>query len=273
MNGAISLVAVLVLAVFAGGCARQEADLGLTAFSQSKEWKLLSSRRVFFAHKSVGANIVEGMHDLEREYSGLAWSVIQTRNPADLVKPAFAHAENGINGDPSGKLALFRQSLDQGLGSIVDIAFLKFCWADFTATTDVETLFSEYTNTLSALQTAHPRVTFVHVTVPLTVVQAGLKAWAKTLLGKPVFGIDENITRNQFNDLVRREYRDKSILFDLAALESTTPEGSRVRFGVREHEYEALDPEYASDGGHLNRTGQRRVAAHLVKFLASVPLR
>jgi hypothetical protein len=266
---AIALMACLTLSLT--GCAAQDEDLALTEFSQSEEWRLLASRRVFFAHKSVGQNIVDGISELQREYPSLAWPVIQTRSPADLDAPAFVHAENGVNGDPLGKLAAFRRTIDNGFGARLDLAILKFCWADFTAATDVATLFAEYRDTLAAVENAHPNVTFVHFTVPLTIAQSGVKAWAKTLLGKPVFGIQENIARNQYNDMIRREYRGRKPLFDLAALESTRPDGSRERFEVQGRLYEELIPDYASDSGHLNKMGQRMVAAHLVKFLASIP--
>jgi len=44
-----------------------------------------------------------------------------------------------------------------------------------------------------------PAVTFVHVTVPLTIVQTGAKAWLKRRLGKAPWGEQENVVRHRFN--------------------------------------------------------------------------
>ena len=78
---------------------------------------------------------------------------------------------------------------------------------------------------MTELKTAYPHVTFVHVTVPLTITQAGVKAWVKSAIGKPVFGVQENAVRNRYNELIRDEYRGHEPLFDLASWESTGPDG------------------------------------------------
>ncbi len=59
-------------------------------------------------------------------------------------------------------------------------------------------------------------------------------------------------------------------VFDIARIESTRPDGSRESFSDGGKEYFGLTPAYTNDGGHLNATGQKKVASHLATFLAEV---
>ncbi len=249
-----------------------EAATSLLGSVPPDRWKELSERRIFFAHKSVGYNITEGLSDLLRENPGIGVRLIESSSPADLGTPAFAHTTNGVNGDPSGKIASFRKALDTGLGEKVDVALLKFCWADFTSETDIKGLFNEYKRAITDLKASYPRVTFVHLTVPLTVTQSGPKAWIKQILGRPVFGLAENVQRHNFNDLIRHEYGNKEPVFDIAAWESVTPDGRRDEFTADDgRAYPELVGAYAADAGHLNQEGRQWIAAQLLAFLASLP--
>lgn len=258
------------------GCGSQALDVDQASRSvieavPAEKWKELASRRIFFAHKSVGQNIVEGLNDLVQANPQIGLRLIESRNPGDFNTPALAHAVNGMNGDPIGKIAEFRKALDQGLGESVDIAFVKFCWADFTPQTNASRLFTEYKQAMSDLKADYPRISFVHLTVPLTVRQSGPKALIKRVMGRPVFGFQENIARNEFNNLLIREYQGKEPVFNIAAWESSLPDGSRREFTVDGQAYLELIPEYTPDSGHLNPIGRRWVAAHLLEFLANLP--
>jgi hypothetical protein len=68
------------------------------------------------------------------------------------------------------------------------------------------------------------------------------------------------------NQLIRKEYRGDH-LFDVAAVESTTPDSSRVSGRSGGQPFFALFDGYASDSGHLNADGSRRAAT---AFLAAV---
>jgi hypothetical protein len=61
-------------------------------------------------------------------------------------------------------------------------------------------------------------------------------------------------------------------VFDLAAIESTRPDGGRETFEVEGRQVPALVPAYTDDGGHLNGPAAERVARQLVALLATVPL-
>ncbi|MBE2248154.1 MAG: SGNH/GDSL hydrolase family protein [Myxococcus sp.] len=225
----------------------------------------VEARRVFFGHQSVGGNVIEGL----TEVSGGKLRVVEARTAGAFDQPGFVHTLVGRNEDPSGKVADFEKALDDVAGR-PDIAFFKFCYVDFTPSTDVEKLFAEYSASLTRLQAKYPKVTFVHVTVPLTVVQTGAKAWLKRRLGRAPWGEQENAVRHRYNELLRAKLSGQP-LFDLAALESTRSDGTPQRFELGGAQVPMLVPGYTDDGAHLNAVGRRRVAEALLEFLAKLP--
>ena len=226
----------------------------------------VASRRIFFGHQSVGANILDGVN----EVAAGKLRIREGRSSALLASPGFLHARIGQNESPSSKVADFEAALD-ALGGAVDIAFFKFCYIDFTAQTDVEQLFADYLAALGRLQAKYPKVIFVHVTVPLTVVPQGAAAWLKkTLTQRPPWGANENGARHRFNTLLRTRLAGQP-LFDLAALESSRDDGSTQTYAHQGQTLPALISEYSDDGQHLNSVGQRRVAEALLTFLARLP--
>ena len=121
------------------GCGKGSLDMSGSTVSlldsvSSDKWKALAGRKIFFAHKSVGYNIVEGITEIEKSEPRIGVRLLESKNPADFESPVLAHAENGKNGDPIGKLAAFRESMNSGIGDKVDVAVIKFCWADFIRT-------------------------------------------------------------------------------------------------------------------------------------------
>jgi hypothetical protein len=227
-------------------------------------WKKLNSKKIFFGHQSVGFNILDGVEQLKKErVIPQDFTVVKTGDASSLTGPMLAHAPVGENGDPASKLRSFTEHLDKGFGARVDIAFFKFCYVDITAYSDVDRFFREYKEGIDALKKKYPRVRFVHVTVPLTVTKMSLRSLAKSVLGKE----DNNIKRNKFNDLLRREYAGRDPIFDLAKIESTLPDGSRSSFTKGGETYYSLAPAYSDDGGHLNDQGKRAAARELMLLL------
>lgn len=231
----------------------------------------LARTRIYFGHQSVGYDIVEGLAALGRERPGLALRIVESRAPDALATPALAHAKNGRNEEPLTKIRDFAETLEgRGLGATTDVALFKFCYVDFPPGTDVESVFAEYRSTLARLRQRFPGVKFVHVTSPLTVVESGPKALVKRLLGRRLVEAESNVVRDRFNALMRAEYAGREPLFDLAAIESTGPDGRPVRFEHGGRSTPALAREWASDGRHLNSAGARWAAAHLLETLATV---
>lgn len=240
--------------------------------NDSKEMNMIAQQAVFFGHQSVGSNILAGAQRHFESSPANNAQIVQTRDPAKLERGVWAHALVGRNTDPLSKIHDFDKIMKSGMAQRADIAFFKFCYIDFNAQTDVSRLFDEYKRVLLELTEKFPTTTFVHMTVPLTVVQTGPKAWVKRLLGRPVWGRAENATRGVFNDLLRKHY-SKDLLFDLGRLEATPPNGALTSEVHGEDAPESLHPAYTDDGGHLNARGQSYVASELITFLADVSRR
>jgi lysophospholipase L1-like esterase len=78
------------------------------------------------------------------------------------------------------------------------------------------------------------------------------------------------VKRNKFNAMLRHEYAEREPFFDLAKLESTFPDGSQSTFTKDGSIYSSLVPDYTNDGGHLNEKGRRKIAEHLLVYLAQL---
>ena len=204
----------------------------------------LKDRTVFFAHNSVGQNIIDGIKALD--------SSIPIFSGSQAGNKGITENYMGFNGDPLGKLEAFENLINGGANN-AQIAMFKLCYADFQAYTDVDSLFSDYVAVFDRLGGKYPDVTFVHVTAPLYHYNA---SW-------------NNRVQHSFNEKLRAQYG--GLVFDLAAIESVDSAGNMAisRDGVSP----ALAEEWTSDGSHLNASGGRRLASAIISFLAQAPLR
>lgn len=209
---------------------------------------------VFFGHRSVGGNVIDGINALFKD-AGLQRPPLVDLDGGGGAVPAqggyIAHGSVGRNGEPLGKLMDFDSILRQDRAPGVQVALLKLCYADVEEHTDTEALFQEYQETMTRLERDLPEITFLHATVPLTT-------------DNPV----DNIARGTYNSLMRAAYGDTGRLWDLATIESTTPDGHRVGGVISGDEYQALHPAFSTDGGHLNDQGARLAAAPLLELVA-----
>jgi hypothetical protein len=227
-----------------------------------------SRRTVWFAHQSVGANVVEGLAELAAR-TGAPLRLAEGPPGAASAPGTWAHAFVGENGAPRSKLDAFVRSLDEA-GRDPDVALLKLCYVDFHQGTDPAALLEAYRTALASLRARHPRTTFVHVTVPLTAPDPWPRALAKRLLGREGSAA-RNARRERYNALLRDAYAGREPLFDLAALESRCPDGIPATEPWRGLEVPALCPAYTDDGGHLNAAGRERAARALLTIVAAVP--
>jgi hypothetical protein len=235
----------------------------------------LERRTVYFGHQSVGANLLDGIRDVLKDAPGRTWAIVESEEPAKVGGPALVHSWIGRNGVPISKLEAFSDVLRRSPPGRIDVALVKFCFVDFSDQTDVPDLFRRYADTLAGLKQGFPGTTFVHVTVPLTGSPDGpkwmLRNAVKRLVGRHVRGPRDNGPINEFNDLLRKMYLGREPVFDLAALESTHADGSRVVSPVAGTSVYSLASEYTFDGGHLNERGRRMAALELLRLLASLP--
>jgi acyl-coenzyme A thioesterase PaaI-like protein len=225
--------------------------------SLAAQFDVLSRHALFFDHASVGENLMDGVAGLLSTVSSAKPTLINMNVSNGGLRPDLIHtgiwAESMklalLNGSPMDKVATFKTDLASGMGAKVDIAFMKFCFVDFTSATDVDALFAAYQSMITSVKALYPGIHFVHVTAPLE------------SPSNDAF----NAKREAYSAKVRTAYG--ADVFDLALFESTRPDGTRETVGG----VPALVPAYTSDSGHLNATGQAKVVPELVKFLANLP--
>jgi hypothetical protein len=231
----------------------------------------LQKLQIYFGHRSVGNNIIQGLNDILKNYQDIRLNIVDMDSSESLPQYYFAHNRIGENGDPNSKCDAFADQLDKNMGSQVDIAFFKYCFADIKETIDIQKAFDHYKKTYSRLKTQYPDIIFIHVTVPLG---SGTRGWKRAV--KKLFNLDDwsypsNIKRNEFNNLILATYQEDPI-FDLAKFESTYPDGRRESFNQNGKTYYSLIPAYTHDGGHLNETGRKVLARELIQFLSSLKM-
>jgi hypothetical protein len=226
----------------------------------------LASQRVYFAHQSVGGNIMDGVASILPKDS--TFKVVKTSDPKSVTGPAFVHFDVGKNEDPASKNADLLRVLDARAKPDSAVVLLKYCYIDVNLGTDIDKVFAGYRETVSQVRAKHPDVTLVHVTMPLTVDATGPKSAIYHLIGRPTFR-DVNAKRNRFNTMLRKEFGTEPI-FDLARYESTRPDGSRQQATHGGETVYALAPEYTNDGGHLTPEAQKLIAGQFLSVLASV---
>lgn len=250
-----------VMAACDGGRERKETSAMDPAFKTSMA--SLQTAKVIFGHQSVGSDILRELSNAAAE-AGIPDLRIQRVKPGDSIVPGINHASIGENTLPASKIEAFEEFVNRAKGD-VEIAAMKFCYVDFSAQTDVRAVMESYAAMAQRMRATHPQVVFVHVTVPLKA-DEGLKGSLKKLLRRGDPNLD-NIRRNEFNDLLLERFKAE-VIFDLAKVESTRPDGRRETFTAGGKSYYRLCPEYTDDGGHLNKAGGRAAAGALVQALA-----
>ncbi len=249
----------------ASGPAVSKSDLSDAALAA------LSDKRIFFGHQSVGYNIIDGVKDLMKEDRRIRLNIVETDDPAAFKGPVFAHFRVEKNLEPELKFKNFDAVMEKGIGGKADIAFVKICYVDINTNTDVRSLFERYRATATALAGRYPKTILVHVTAPLTVQKMTYKTWIKGVTGLgTMWECADNIKRNEFNELLLKEYGGKAPVFDLARAESTRPDGRRESWAAAGKTRYSLVPAYTTDGGHLNERGRQMAARELVAVLAQV---
>lgn len=230
--------------------------------------KKVAGKKIFFGHMSVGLNILDGLKDLQNEkpeFNNI--NIIEMNSDPVIEQAGLYHQKVGYNAIPKGKCDMFESILSTNeIGKKFDIVMLKFCYVDFGKETDVKEIFEYYVRTVNNIKSKFPYLQIVHITVPLAVHSGGIKKSIKNL----IYDDMPNIKRNEFNILLKNEYEGKDPILDLAAVESTYPDGNREFF---EHDGDvvyALIPGYTNDGGHLNEVSRYRAANEMIRVLSEI---
>jgi len=228
-------------------------DLNSTELSKT-QIESFKNKTILFGHQSVGANIIQGLNEISDSFN-----IVKSEKHTATDKPAFIHFRVRKNGDPYSKIDHFVKIMTQSKN--IEIAFLKFCYADIKNDTDVDGVFKYYKKKMGELERKYPKIKIIHSTIPLYKNSGGIIAKIKHFLK-----LDKNIQRNIFNEMMRKEY-SKDILFDLALFESTYPDGRREKAGNNNY---SLAKIYTDDGGHLNKKGRQIIASNFINFISKL---
>ena len=225
--------------------------------------------RILFSHHSVGANIIMGIRRLDTENSGGSHIRVASLEVAAASKgPMLIEYSGGENGWPKSKIDSFSATIRGETRLKPELAFMKFCYADFDPQTDVAEVFNYYRSSIEALKREHPEIRFAHTTVPLTVWPTGVKSRVKRLIGREVWEDMSNVKRAEFNRRLK-EYFKSDPIFDISLIEATAPDGQLTTFKLGGQIYPSLYPGYASDDkGHLNTMGQQVAGEAFIRFIA-----
>jgi len=237
---------------------------------RDEEWQRLDRSTIVFSHHSVGRNILAGVSAIAAQRAELTLPIVGIEPGDEPAGPGLFHVSTGENGDPASKLDGFAAVMATPLGARADIAICKLCYADIGPGVAADPVFEIYRTALAALADRHPKTSFVHPTIPLRTppgVKSRAKGLVRGLLGRTVHP-DPNRARNRYNERLRAEFADGGEIFDIAGLESTRADGSRVVDTRGPGPVHAMAAEWTDDGGHLSVRGQRHVASAFLALLA-----
>lgn len=237
---------------------------------ENSTYQALNEKKIFFGHQSVGGNIVSGIRLLQSERPDIGLNVLESKSFPSSATPYFAHCLVGKNKDPLSKTREFADIIGSNQGNLPDIALHKYCYVDISGGCGIKSIFNDYSKLMNDLTQRFPDVVFAHCTIPLTTIQKGPKAWVKKLLNKTPYGIDDNISRNEYNKMLLDSYGHTGLVFDLAKHEAAKPSGGYEQFSLNGNQYTCLNRAYTDDGGHLNAVGQRHIADKFLSFLCLV---
>lgn len=229
----------------------------------------LKETKIYFGHQSVGQNILTGVSELASELK-LDIKIVELKEfQANKDRSTnIIHSYIGENRYPDKKTEEFSNIIQSSISNNIDIALMKFCYVDTEEYLSTEQMIILYLDAIEYLEKKYPNKVFIYTTIPLTARSNNAKNLVKRFLGMPIFGRNDNIERNRFNSILRKKKESTGRLFDLAAIQSTYPDGTKEKFMIDGVEYYAMVPSYSSDGGHLNKLGRNVVAREFIKFFA-----
>lgn len=210
----------------------------------------VGQQKWFFAHASVGGNMMSGMAGLHSSNPGrykLAQSSVgynggemRANNPPAPTAAGTVYECQRGNPGWQDKITIFENSVNvSGWRSpATSIVMDKYCYIDPDANA------AETTSAMAGLEAAWPTTIVVYMTMPLTTDQDST-----------------NVQRNLYNAAVRQFCQEHGrLLFDIADMEAYDPAGNPVIFVYGGQTYQKLYSGYTSDGGHLNTAGCQQIA-------------
>jgi len=205
----------------------------------------------YFAHASVGANMMDGVTDLHAIDAGLYpfQPISAQKTPPASTQAAAIYEHNRGNPGWKAKFDRFESSVSNGWHyPTIDIVMNKLCYIDQHAS------FKYYLHSMTNLEAAFPQTILVYTTMPLMTDADA-----------------DNFLRNVFNERLREwTQHNGRVLFDIADIEAHAPDGKVCAFQYRNKTYQKLCDSYTNDGGHLNQTGRQLVAKGFYALAAAL---
>ena len=185
-----------------------------------------------WGHQSVGRIMMYGLDDLEALDSAKYGINIV---PISSEWQNFVTRQNYLDNSPMfGHIGMYEfWAFANANADLLDVAMMKYCYVnlDGGAHLTAASMFQEYKTNVNAFKLAHPEITLIHFTVPLTT------------------GTDfYNSERSKYRDLILAEYGNEYV-YDIADLESWH-DGAYTTFNYLGTDYLRMNPDYTSDGGH-----------------------
>ena len=198
--------------------------------------------RWYFAHASVGVNMMEGIADLHAANAAF-YPFTSTSDTNDYPPAATANGliyEND-RGNPGwqAKFDAFTNSIGCGWRDPkVNLVLDKLCFIDPDA--DV----NYYIDSMTNLEARFPETLFVYATMPITTDADG-----------------DNDLRNTYNNALRGWVASHNrVLFDVADIEAHNTNGALSTFVYAGRTNQQMYAGNTSDGGHLSVLGRQQVA-------------
>jgi len=195
----------------------------------------------FFAHASVGSNMMDGVSDLRSSDKALyAFEGISAeKRPPTSTQGGVIYEHNRGNPGWKAKFDGFESCVSNGWHyPTINVAMNKLCYIDQHAS------FKYYLHSMTNLEAAFPETVIVYATMPLMTDADA-----------------DNFLRNAFNERLREWTRANGrVLFDIADIESHDSSGKLCTFQYRNKTCQKLCDSYTKDGGHLNEVGRQLVA-------------
>lgn len=130
-----------------------------------KDLKEIQGKRIYFGHQSVGVDIMNGVKDLVARAGGVGPAMITVKDSTEVPDAFIADSFVGRNEDPKSKCDDFGRTIASTFKGSLDIALMKYCYADINVNLDPDTAFAAYVTTLDRLRLEFPGITFVRKSV------------------------------------------------------------------------------------------------------------
>lgn len=252
-------------AAHAGGLIIGHADVETVSTYPQPLMEQIAQFRFFFAHASVGENMVNGLADLHRinpDYYRLKPAPVGA-TPPEATDPGTVYDFSRGNPGWQAKVDAFSTYVSNGWHHPkVDVVLNKFCYIDQDADVDY------YIRSMAGLEAAHPDTVFVYMTIPLKVSGGSLRNLLSTTEKS------QNYQRNVFNDHLRGwASANNKIVFDIADIEAHDTNGVVRTFKYNDRLCQELCDSYTADGRHLDDpsgVGRRQVAKGFYALAAAL---